>query len=112
MAVPHTFEDFWPFYVREHLKASTRALHFVGSHLALGALLVSVLTLSKLWLCVAPVAGYGLAWVGHFYFEKNRPATFVHPLWSLRGDARMIWLTWTGRMGYEVERFTPRGRAS
>ena len=52
----------------------------------------------------APLAGYGFAWVGHFFFEKNRPATFTYPLWSLRGDFRMFWLTLVGRMGTEIER--------
>jgi len=112
MDAPRTFEEFWPFYVRQHLLPATRALHFVGTHLAAGALVVSLVTLSQLSLCLAPLLGYGFAWVGHYFFEKNRPATLVHPIWSLRGDMRMIWLTWTGRMEYEVERFSPRGRAS
>jgi hypothetical protein len=112
MAAPHTFEDFWPFYVREHRKPATRALHFIGTHLALAALVFSVLTLSRAWLFAVPLLGYGPAWIGHFLFEKNRPATLVHPLWSFRGDMRMIWLTWTGRMDGEVARFSPRGSVS
>jgi hypothetical protein len=56
------------------------------------------------WALLAPVVGYGSAWIGHFFFEKNKPATFTHPLWSLRGDFRMYWLMLIGRMGPEVER--------
>jgi hypothetical protein len=98
-----TYEEFWPFYVSQHMNATCRALHFVGTtfvwiFLALGALV------SPWWLLMAPVAGYGFAWVGHFFFEKNRPATFTYPLWSLRGDFRMYRLTLLGRMKPEIER--------
>jgi len=112
MVAPQSFEEFWPFYVREHRKPATRALHFIGTHLAFFALGMSLMTLSKAWLVVAPLLGYVPAWIGHFYFEKNRPATLVHPLWSLRGDLRMLRMTWLGQMGSEVERFSPRGTAS
>jgi hypothetical protein len=85
------------------MNATTRALHFAGTALVCACLLAALL-LSPIWLVAAPVAGYGFAWVGHFFFERNRPATFTYPLWSLRGDFRMFRLTLTGRMGPELER--------
>jgi len=102
---PRTFEEFWPYYVGEHRRPITRALHVAGTHLSVIALALSVLV-SPWWIAAAFGAGYGLAWIGHLCFEHNRPATFTHPLWSLRGDLRMLRLTWAGRMGAEVERLT------
>jgi hypothetical protein len=98
-----SFEEFWPYYVSEHWKPATRVLHFVGTTLVLGSLVLAVAG-SPWWLAVAPVFGYGFAWVGHFFVEKNRPATFTYPLWSLRGDFRMFRLILLGRMGPELER--------
>jgi len=98
-----SYEEFWPFYVSQHLKASTRALHFFGSSLVLGTLAAAIFV-SPVWLLAAPACGYAPAWVAHFFFERNRPATFTYPLWSLRGDFRMFRLTLLGRMGPEVER--------
>ena len=105
VAVPRlaSFEEFWPYYVAQHSRSSTRALHFTGTTLVLASLAAAALV-SPRWALAAPVVGYGPAWIGHFFFEKNRPATFTHPLWSLRGDFRMYWRTLTGRMGPEVER--------
>jgi hypothetical protein len=100
-----TFEEFWPYYVGEHRKPSTRAWHFVGTHLGFGALVLGVF-LSPWWIAAALVIGYGFSWVGHFFFEHNGPATFKHPLWSFRADLRMLRLTWTGKMGAEVARVT------
>jgi hypothetical protein len=98
-----SYEEFWPFYVSQHLDATNRGLHFVGTSLVLGSLALAVAD-SPYWLAAAPVAGYGFAWVGHFFFEKNRPATFTYPLWSLRGDFRMYRLMLLGRMGPELTR--------
>ena len=96
-----SFEAFWPFYVHEHRNASCRRLHFVGTGLViLGAALAA--WRSPWWLLACPIAGYGFAWVGHFGFEKNRPATFSYPLWSLRGDFRMFRLMATGKMASEI----------
>ena len=103
MARLASFEEFWPFYVSQHSRPSTRALHFAGTTLVLGSLLAGVLVAPG-WAVLAPFVGYGPAWVGHFFFEKNRPATFTYPLWSLRGDFRMYWLMLTGRMAPEVDR--------
>lgn len=99
---PESFEEFWPFYVSQHLDPTNRALHFAGTTLALGCLAAAPLVPPAA--LAAPVAGYGLAWIGHFVFEKNKPATFGNPLWSLRGDFRMWRLMLTGKMGAELER--------
>jgi hypothetical protein len=98
-----SFEQFWPFYVSQHSRPSTRALHFAGTTMVLGSLAAAVVV-APWWVVAAPVLGYGPAWVGHFFFEKNRPATFTYPLWSLRGDFRMYRLMLTGRMAPEVDR--------
>ena len=99
-----TFAEFWPFYVREHSRPATRALHAAGT-LAGTALLVYLAATGRWrWLPVALVPGYAAAWVGHFFVEHNRPATFKHPLWSLAGDYKMVALMLAGRMGHEVER--------
>lgn len=99
-----SFADFWPFYVREHAQAATRRAHFVGTSLALLILLAALLMGRWRWLVAVPVCGYALAWYSHFMIEKNRPATFKYPLWSLLGDLKMWRLMATGRMGPEIER--------
>ena len=98
-----TYEVFWPFYVSQHLDLSNRRLHFAGSTLVIASLVAGVL-FSPIWLLGMPAAGYGFAWIGHFLFEKNKPATFTYPLWSLRADFRMYRLTLLGRMGPEIAR--------
>jgi hypothetical protein len=98
-----TYEEFWPFYVSQHRHAVNRSLHFVGTSLVLGCVAASVLV-SPSFLFAAPFAGYGFAWFGHFFFERNKPATFTYPLWSLRGDFRMYRLMLLGRMGPELDR--------
>lgn len=86
----HSFRDFYPAYLAEHSKPATRRLHFVGLLLALAALAAAAVTHDWRWLLAAPVVGYGLSWIGHFAFERNRPATFRHPLYSLAGDFAMF----------------------
>lgn len=97
-----SFEEFWPFYVREHRKKLTRQLHFIGTTAALGCLATGVLTRQKWLLALAPVAGYGPAWFSHFVIEKNKPATFKYPLWSLAADFVMWGKTIAGTMDDEV----------
>lgn len=98
-----TFEEFWPFYVGEHRVPFNRFLHYVGT--ALGyALIVAAITVDWRFFIAAPILGYGHAWVGHFVVEKNKPASFKYPLYSLVGDAKMLAYALTGRMGREVER--------
>ena len=99
-----TCAEFWPFYVLEHSRAGTRALHAVGT-LSGTALLVGLAATGRWrWLPVALVPGYAAAWIGHFFVEHNRPATFKHPLWSFVGDYKMVALMLAGRMNDEVER--------
>ncbi|NUO73357.1 MAG: DUF962 domain-containing protein [Frateuria sp.] len=85
------FRDFYPHYLDEHRNRVCRRLHFVGSTMVLLVIAVAIVTRDARWLWLAPVAGYGFAWIGHFAFEKNRPATFRHPLYSLAGDWVMYW---------------------
>ncbi|WP_424813394.1 Mpo1-like protein [Roseococcus sp. YIM B11640] len=101
---PRSFREFWPFYVGEHLDARNRLLHFIGSSAAIACLLVAAVTGQPWWLLAAVVAGYALAWIGHFTIERNRPATFRHPFYSLLGDWKMFALMLTGRMEREVAR--------
>jgi hypothetical protein len=98
-----SYEAFWPFYVSQHLHPTTRRLHFVGLTLAFAALVAGGLVWRG-WLLAVPVVGYGFAWIGHFFVEKNKPATFTYPVWSLRGDFRMYGLMLQGRMAPEVAR--------
>ena len=105
MAREHqSFTEFWPFYLREHSKPRTRALHYAGTTLVIAVALVAVATGRWLWLLAIPLAGYGFAWAAHYAVEKNRPATFTYPLWSLAADFKMWWLWLTGRLGPELER--------
>ncbi len=80
------FREFYPFYLSEHRSRLCRRMHFVGSLGVVAVVLAVVAGASAWWLLLAPVVGYGCAWIGHFVFEKNRPATFRHPLYSLMGD--------------------------
>lgn len=99
-----TFEEFWDFYVGEHKKKTTRILHFLGTTAAVGCVAGGLLTKKRWLLLVAPIAGYGPAWVSHFFVEKNKPATFKYPLWSLQADFVMWWKMVKGQMQAEVDR--------
>jgi hypothetical protein len=85
-----TFREFYPFYLSEHQNRTSRRFHFAGTALLLVMLIAGVTTRRGLLLVLTPVVGYGFAWIGHFLFEKNRPATFRYPLYSLRGDFTMF----------------------
>ncbi len=99
-----SFADFWPFYLREHSKPSTRALHYAGTSLVVAIALAALVTARWWWFAALPVAGYFFAWIAHFAVEKNRPATFTYPFWSLAADFRMWGLWLTGRLGPELDR--------
>ena len=94
------FSEFYPFYLSQHSNRTCRRLHFAGTTTGLAAILHSLATLNFGWLAAGLVAGYAFAWVGHFFFEKNRPATFTYPLYSFLGD----WVMWkdmlTGRIRF------------
>ncbi len=97
-----TFREFYPYYLSEHTNPTCRTLHFIGSWIVLGILVAAVVTGHLLWLLAIPVAGYGFAWVGHFFFEKNRPATFTYPLFSFVGDWVMFFQLLTGKIPFNV----------
>ena len=99
-----SFAEFWPFYLREHSKAWTRALHYFGTSLVVLIAVAVVVSSRWGWLVALPIAGYFFAWIAHFGVEKNRPATFTYPLWSLGADFRMWWLWLTGGLRKELER--------
>ncbi|ARM84472.1 MULTISPECIES: DUF962 domain-containing protein [Marinobacter] len=94
------FADFYPYYLEEHSDVNCRRLHFVGSLLVILVTLYAIVTAKFLYLLLLPVIGYGFAWVGHYGFEKNRPATFKHPLYSLMGDWVMFRDMLVGRIRF------------
>ena len=101
---PESFEEFWPYYVSQHRNKICRQLHFAGTTIAMGCLAVAPFYPPAA--LAAPVAGYGLAWIGHFVFERNTPASWLGPrelLWSLRGDLRMWRLMIAGTMDDVVD---------
>jgi hypothetical protein len=83
------FADFYPYYLKEHSDSTCRRLHFIGTTLVILILAVALFSANWRWLWILPLAGYSFAWVGHFFFEKNRPATFKYPFYSLLGDFAM-----------------------
>ncbi|WP_440222410.1 Mpo1-like protein [Dokdonella sp. MW10] len=95
-----TFRAFYPFYLSEHANTTCRRLHFVGSSLVLGIVLLAIASGNAWWLLLAPVAGYGFAWVGHFGYEKNKPASFKQPLYSFMGDWVMYWDILRGKIPF------------
>ena len=99
-----SFAAFWRLYVAEHRDSVNRRLHFVGTTLGLVLGLAALFTQRWWLLALTPVAGYGFAWVGHFLVERNRPAAFRHPLYSLMADFVMYGKIWTGAMDEEVHR--------
>lgn len=92
-----SFAEFYPVYLSEHSNRTCRELHFVGSTLALLCVVAAILTMNAWWLLAGVVSGYAFAWIGHFVFEKNQPATFRHPVYSLMGDWVMYWQMLTGQ---------------
>ena len=85
-----TFAEFWPFYLSQHASLKNRTLHFIGTIFVLALVLFTIVTQRWIYIGALPFVGYGFAWIGHFIVEKNRPATFTYPGWSLRGDFKMF----------------------
>jgi hypothetical protein len=103
-----SFGEFWPYYVRQHSHPLNRTLHFIGSTLGLVCLILAFAT-GNLWFILPGfILGYAFAWIGHFFLERNKPATFKYPFWSLRADWKMWMLILTGRMAAEVRQTTRR----
>lgn len=94
------FAEFYPFYLTQHANRTCRRTHFVGSTCALAAFVMLAVTRNPWWILVALVMGYGGAWIGHFFYEHNRPASFDQPLYSLRADWVMYWEMLTGKLSW------------
>lgn len=99
-----SYAEFWPFYLREHAEPGTRRLHYAGTALSIAILVFALATQTWWMLILPPVAGYFFAWVSHAFIERNKPATFIHPWWSLISDFRMFFLFLTGRIDGELEK--------
>ena len=99
-----SYAEFWPFYLGQHGHPANRALHFAGTGAGIALLAAGLALLDWRPVVAAAVVGYGFAWTGHFLVERNRPATFTYPLWSLLSDLRMFGLFVTGRLKAELER--------
>lgn len=107
-----TFAEFWPFYLGEHSEPANRRLHFIGTSLALAQILYGLATQRFGLLLTALVTGYAFAWIGHFFLEKNRPATFTYPWFSFMGDWKMWALMITGRLDGEMKKLVLEKRLS
>ena len=95
-----SFADFYPFYLSEHANRTCRRLHFIGSTACLAFVATALVTGNAWWWLAAVVCPYAFAWVGHFGFEHNRPATFKYPFYSLAGDWVMYRDMWLGRVTF------------
>ena len=95
-----SFADFYPFYLSEHANRVSRRLHFTGSSIAIALVIAAIVTQTWWLIAVALVQGYAFAWIGHFFFEHNRPATFKYPGYSFVGDWRMWWDIVSGKIAF------------
>ena len=99
-----TFKSFYPYYLTEHADSTNRLLHFAGTAILLVLLIAGIVTGTWWLLALVPVAGYGFAWAGHFFIEKNKPATFTYPLYSLGSDFVMFWDILTGKIDSKLSK--------
>lgn len=95
-----SFAEFYPFYLNQHSNRVSRVLHYIGTTLSILVLLFALFNQQWLLLLLIPVAGYSFAWVGHFFFEKNKPATLNYPAYSLAADYVMVFEALTGRLDH------------
>ena len=99
------FDEFWPYYLKAHSNPTTRGFHYAGNAAAIAVAAVGLILVQHPGMLLAGLAaGYLLAWIGHFGFEKNRPATFTNPIWSFHGDLRMMKLWLLGRLSAELQK--------
>lgn len=98
-----SLEEFYPFYLTEHSNTTSRVLHFIGTLLVFIVFFYALFTQKWLLMLLVPVVGYGFAWVGHFFFEKNKPATFQYPGYSLASDFRLFFELLTGKQKFSVK---------
>ncbi len=99
-----SLKEFYPYYLTEHRKASTRVLHFIGTGLIPCWVVLALWTGQPWWYIGIPLGGYGFAWIGHFFFERNKPATFQYPGYSLASDFILFWQLLTGRQSFRPKR--------
>ncbi|PLT30734.1 DUF962 domain-containing protein [Peribacillus deserti] len=99
-----SYEEFWKFYLTQHSKSTTRAWHFVGTSFVFVFIIWAFVSWNFWLVLLAPITAYALAWISHFFIEGNKPATFGHPVWSLRADFRMYRLTLLGQLKEELDK--------
>ncbi len=95
-----SFKEFYPYYLSEHRKQGTRITHFIGTTMFLLFVLGALILMNPWWILAGVVTAYGFAWVGHFFIEKNKPATFQYPIWSLISDFKLYFQIWGGKEGF------------
>ncbi|KAN0015501.1 hypothetical protein ACTFIU_008234 [Dictyostelium citrinum] len=100
LIVYNSFKEFYPYYLKEHTNRTNRRLHFIGTTLGFLTIAYALLTGQYKYLLLALVFGYGFAWAGHFFIEKNKPATFKYPIWSFRGDMKMYTSILSGKVKF------------
>ena len=98
-----SLKEFYPYYLTEHLDSTNRALHFIGTSIVIILGITALITQTWSNFLYVPLAGYGFAWVGHFFFEQNKPATFKYPVWSLMGDFLMYFDTLNGSLERKLD---------